>query len=260
MRSSINFKLSYLSVKLIVMIVVILLGWLTYFFINYNKMLDKTVKFESLEKENAYLHSENKKIEKYVQTLNELIAMDKKIKEMVGHNQDVSLSLKSPNTESTEIIRESVVSNNGQNNENKLTTEMQELFNSQERFLQSVPSIWPTRGWITRKFEPMPSAHYGIDIAGREGTPITATADGIVSFAGWDSRFGQMVIIDHGYEYQTQYGHNSQILVVKGQAVRRGTIIAYMGSTGKSSAPHLHYAIKYNSKLVDPLPYLKSGN
>ena len=99
--------------------------------------------------------------------------------------------------------------------------------------------------------------HPGIDIANDMGTPIVATADGTVSVAGWNSGgYGNMVDIDHGNGIMTRYGHAMQVVVVPGQHVRRGQVIAYMGSTGYSTGPHVHYEVRINGSPVNPVGYL----
>ena len=97
--------------------------------------------------------------------------------------------------------------------------------------------------------------HHGIDISAPSGTPIFATGDGTVKTAGRLGGYGKTVIIDHGYGYQTLYGHMKTIIVKKYKKVRRGEIIGYVGNTGLSRAPHVHYEIIYNKKKIDPVNY-----
>lgn len=97
--------------------------------------------------------------------------------------------------------------------------------------------------------------HWGIDITAPSGTPIYATADGTVSFNGRKGGFGKTCMIDHGYGYETQYGHMKTIMVRKGQKVKRGEIIGYVGNTGLSEAPHVHYEVMYNGQKVNPVNY-----
>ncbi len=101
--------------------------------------------------------------------------------------------------------------------------------------------------------------HKGDDFAGPVGTPIYATADGVVKFAGWQSGYGKLVIIQHDFGIQTYYAHNSRLRVKKGQRVSRGDHISDMGSTGRSTGPHLHYEIRVNGKPVNPMTYLKAA-
>ena len=123
-----------------------------------------------------------------------------------------------------------------------------------------VPSIWPVAGWVTREFQSgedsIVATHFGLDVAARESTPVVSTADGIVTFADWDQNLGWLVKIDHGYDMSTYYGHNSRLRVDRGQAVRRGQIIALVGNTGRSTAPHLHYEVWKDDVPVDPRGYL----
>lgn len=103
-------------------------------------------------------------------------------------------------------------------------------------------------------------AHKGIDLAGPTGTPILATADGIVSRADWFSSYGLYVSLEHGGSLQTRYGHMSRLNVAAGQRVRKGEIIGYVGSTGRSTGPHLHYEIRIAGVAVNPVPYLQAGS
>jgi murein DD-endopeptidase MepM/ murein hydrolase activator NlpD len=98
--------------------------------------------------------------------------------------------------------------------------------------------------------------HPGIDMAVAYGTPIYATAPGTVLEANFAGGFGNHVLLDHDYELRTLYGHMSKMAVTAGTAVKRGQIIGYVGSTGRSSGPHLHYGVYVQGKTVDPKPYL----
>ena len=124
----------------------------------------------------------------------------------------------------------------------------------------TTPSIWPARGDVSSPFGMRWNGsdfHPGIDIANDMGTPIVATADGVVTTAGWnDGGYGNMVDIDHGNGIMTRYGHAMQVAVVAGQHVRRGQVIAYMGSTGFSTGPHVHYEVRINGQPVNPAAYL----
>lgn len=97
--------------------------------------------------------------------------------------------------------------------------------------------------------------HTGIDLTAAKGTPIYATADGTISFNGRQGGYGNTCMIDHGYGYQTLYGHMKTITVRKGQKVKRGEIIGYVGNTGLSQSPHVHYEVIYNNNKVNPVNY-----
>lgn len=131
------------------------------------------------------------------------------------------------------------------------------------RRLAATPSIWPTRGRISSGFgmrrNPFGGGsqfHYGIDIAGTHGTPVYATANGQVSFAGYRGGFGNLVIISHGYGFQTYYAHLSGFAVSNGQWVKRGQVIGYMGRSGRATGTHLHYEVHVNGVAVNPYRYL----
>lgn len=127
--------------------------------------------------------------------------------------------------------------------------------------LTGYPSIDPTDGWVSSTFSQsryhpilnVRRPHEGIDISAWPGTPVVATADGTVSFSGWRPGFGYTVEIDHGNGFKTRYGHNQKNLQVrKGDRVRRGDVIAYVGSTGVSTAPHVHYEVIKDGRPVNP--------
>jgi len=101
--------------------------------------------------------------------------------------------------------------------------------------------------------------HSGTDFAGEHGTPIYATADGIVTHAGWESGYGRLVTIKHDFGFETRYAHNSRIRVKKGQRVSRGDHISDMGNTGRSTGTHLHYEVRVDGKPVNPMTYIKAS-
>jgi murein DD-endopeptidase MepM/ murein hydrolase activator NlpD len=129
--------------------------------------------------------------------------------------------------------------------------------------LASTPAIWPAKGWMTSRFgnriSPFTGArqfHSGIDIAGARGTDVIAPARGRVTFAGKRGPLGSSVTIDHGYGIRTTYGHNDELFVKRGQEIERGQVIAALGSTGRSTGPHLHYVVEVGGKAVNPLNYI----
>ncbi len=97
--------------------------------------------------------------------------------------------------------------------------------------------------------------HWGIDISAPTGTPIYATGDGVINFVGRNSGYGKTCVIDHGYGYKTLYGHMKTFSIKKGQKVKRGEIIGYVGNTGLSRAPHVHYEVIYNNNKINPVNY-----
>lgn len=129
--------------------------------------------------------------------------------------------------------------------------------------LKHTPRGMPTRGRVTSYYgtrrHPITrrnQMHEGIDLAAPTGTPIVATADGVVMFSGSRAGYGRTVIINHGYGFRTLYGHASKIIVRVGQQVKHGQVIAYVGSTGVSTGSHLHYEVHVSRKPVNPWPYI----
>jgi murein DD-endopeptidase MepM/ murein hydrolase activator NlpD len=138
-----------------------------------------------------------------------------------------------------------------------------ESLSERQSLLNATPSIKPSSGWFTSRFgyriDPFtgkPVMHAGLDIAGPPGTSIVAPADGVVSFVGYESGYGKLVSIDHGYGVVTRFAHNSQIFVEAGQKIKRRDIISAIGSTGRSSGPHCHYEVRVHGVPVDPINYI----
>jgi murein DD-endopeptidase MepM/ murein hydrolase activator NlpD len=125
---------------------------------------------------------------------------------------------------------------------------------------QNQPVGVPMRGQGSRGFNPdadnLALRHYGLDIAGREGSPVFATAAGVVEFAGWDEALGNLIILNHENGFKTIYGHNSVMMIKQGDKIQFGDIICLSGNSGISSAPHLHYEIRYNDHPLDPLSFI----
>lgn len=131
------------------------------------------------------------------------------------------------------------------------------------KFLAAVPSRWPVRGTVNsefgRRLSPWtgaPETHGGMDIAADLGTPVKAPAPGVVVFAGAAPDYGSTVVIDHGHEIKTLFGHLQKIQVTQGQKIERGQQVALTGNTGRSSGPHLHYEIQVRGQAVNPRSYL----
>lgn len=143
--------------------------------------------------------------------------------------------------------------------------ELKGYLREQKSIYLSTPIGYPVKGYLSSGFgwriHPITkkkSFHAGIDIAAPSDTPIHCTADGIVSYEGKTKYNGNFIVIEHGYGFSTVYAHNTRNLVKTKQRVKRGDIIAYLGSTGRTTGPHLHYEVWRNRKKVNPSPYLNS--
>src|SRR5216117_52383 len=128
--------------------------------------------------------------------------------------------------------------------------------------LAALPSRWPVRGAVNSEFgmrqspwTKEPEFHAGMDIGANRGTAVQAPAAGTVVFAGTAPEYGNAVIVDHGQDIKSQYGHLSEVSVKPGQKVERGTLLAHTGNTGRSSGPHLHYEILVKGRAVNPRAY-----
>ncbi len=137
-------------------------------------------------------------------------------------------------------------------------TELRDAIIARNARLEATPSIWPTYGEVSSRFGWRwgNDWHPGIDIANDYGTPIAATATGTVVFSGWYHGYGKMIKIDHHNGIVTAYAHCSELLVNVGDKVKKGETIAYMGSTGYSTGPHVHYEVIVNGTVVNPANFL----
>ena len=140
---------------------------------------------------------------------------------------------------------------------------LEQKFVAQSQMLSSTPSIAPVRGILTDGFggrsDPFtgePGTHNAIDISSAVGQPVRAPADGLVVKAEWANGYGNCVFLSHGYGFSTRYGHLSSFNVRPGDRVKRGDVIGYVGTTGRSTGPHLHYEVRLNNNPVNPLEYI----
>ncbi|HET7746455.1 MAG TPA: peptidoglycan DD-metalloendopeptidase family protein [Vicinamibacteria bacterium] len=147
-----------------------------------------------------------------------------------------------------------------------LTTRSEELhdfYSDQSALLSSTPSIWPVRGYLSATFgnrlDPFTGQrdfHTGIDVSTPIGTAIHAPAEGVVISAGPHGGYGLSLVIDHGYGVVTRYGHMDGFAVKPGQRLRRGDLIGYVGNTGRSTGPHLHYEVWVRDQAQNPIHYI----
>jgi murein DD-endopeptidase MepM/ murein hydrolase activator NlpD len=150
--------------------------------------------------------------------------------------------------------------------QSKSFDEVFELAKNKEKMLVSIPAIQPVNnkdlrrigsyfGTRTDPFYKVHKFHEGIDFSAPVGTEIYATGNGTVVSVGRNAGYGNEIVIDHGYNYKTKYAHLSRMFVKPGQNIRRGQIIGYVGNTGKSTSPHLHYEVHKNNVPVNPIYY-----
>ena len=142
-------------------------------------------------------------------------------------------------------------------------SELKHFLENKRTRLSCTPAIWPVRGWLTGGFGYRRSPftghkqlHEGLDIAAGAMTPVIAPADGTVVYSGFMAGWGNILILNHGYGYRTFFAHNARNLASWGKKVKRGEVIAYVGNTGQSTGPHVHYEVHVNGTAQDPLKYI----
>lgn len=141
--------------------------------------------------------------------------------------------------------------------------ELQAYFEDQKSLLASTPSVWPVRGWVTSDFghrlDPFTAErimHKGLDIATAHGTPVLSPSDATVIFAGIESGYGKVLVLDHGYGLKTRFAHLADAQVKVGDRVKRGDRIGSVGNTGRSTGPHLHYEVRVNGMPENPRKFI----
>lgn len=176
--------------------------------------------------------------------------------EVLTLSSDVELLVSKVQRGLDQLLREAAL-------EQSSLAEIEERLTQDQNLRDHTPSIKPSEGYFSSGFgmrrDPFTGRlqmHKGIDISGRTGTPIRATADGVVEITGYTKGMGRYLIVDHRYGYKTMYGHLSEIIARRGTNVRRGEKIAEMGNTGRSTGPHLHYEVRYNGRAVNPWHYI----
>ena len=201
--------------------------------------LPKAIKYRQVTLENAQLVQDRLKVSQILSDYNEIRQMDQYIRSVLG--TDLVL------TPSDSVSGEAVNYLKNDPDQNRLV---------QISFLENIPIYSPVDGYITRGFiddKVMTSEnHYGVDVAATEGTPIKAAAAGVVVFSNWTYDLGYTVILYHSDGYFSIYGHNQRNSVVAHQYVKRGEVIGYLGNTGKSQGPHLHFEIWREGVPINP--------
>ena len=146
--------------------------------------------------------------------------------------------------------------------ENRLQT-VRSNVDKRNSLAAATPSIWPTHGWLSssmgNRADPLTGEkdfHPGLDISADKGDPVYATADGKVSSAAMAGNYGNLVVIDHGFGIETRYGHLSAFKVHDGQVVKRGDLLGLVGMTGRTTGAHLHYEVRANGRILNPLQLL----
>ena len=193
--------------------------------------------YKKIEKEYTALITERVKVAELYKNLKRVNQMNKMVRNSLGSALEVDEPL---------IVKDSM-------------SGLYDLPVEQISYLDNIPSQLPIQGFVSQYISDrslfLKDIHHGIDIVAKEGEPILASASGVVVFSGWTYDFGNMIIIYHGDDYFTHYGHNKKNLKEQLDIVDRGEIIGLVGSTGISSGPHLHFEIWKDFQSVNPLDY-----
>jgi murein DD-endopeptidase MepM/ murein hydrolase activator NlpD len=242
-------------------------------------------KLTSLKRENRYFADKIKTLQESVESIKgqmanivkkdenirlvfDLPSIDPSIREVgVGGQTFETIDLYSPTVDQLSVIEDDIDKVLRQLKlENASFTDVFDQLQTKKDVLDHTPSIMPVEGYISRgigkqtnPFTGSYQMHGGVDIAAGRGTPIFAPAKGDVIFSGWEQGMGNTVIISHGYGLTTTYGHMSLIKVHKGDTINRQDVVGYVGSTGNSTGPHLHYEVQKNGSVVDPKNYMFSS-
>ena len=200
------------------------------------KTVPNISKFDSLNKKYNVLAKERLKVLELMENLEKLNQMDEFVRNSLGSELNFS--------EKPEIVDSALM----------LIPE-----NHLISLSDNIPSLAPIEGFISKRMESVFSnvnnLHGGIDIVASEGTPIRATSSGVVVFSGWTYEMGNLIVLYHGDDYITHYGHNQQNIISRLDIVKKGDVIGYVGNSGISSGPHLHFEIWKGDKSIDPLIY-----
>ncbi len=243
-------KTSYRRVKIVFGTSMVLLVAFAGAMGHYGYLLKRSDEMKDLKDENLHLRGKVAKVEELNRKLESYETYVKRINNILGIGTGTPGQVK-------EADQAVPLPPAGEQYEDVVDINGEEAF-----FIHSlendIPSEWPLtrRGFVTKGYMEGATYHPGIDIAVPVSTPVRATASGFVCDLGWDAVYGNYVEIRHGEGYSTMYSHNSRLIVQKGQWVRKGEIISFSGNTGRSTAPHLHYEVRYKGVSLDPQPYL----
>ncbi len=229
--SSYSFSKIFIKIAIIISIIIMfaLIGIII-------KTIPSISKYDNLNKKYNVLAKERLKVLDLMESLEKLNQMDEFVRNSLG--SEFNFSEKPEIIDSTLMIIP----------ENYLIS-----------LSDNIPSLRPIDGYVSKRMESafsnVDNLHGGIDIVASEGTPIRATSSGVVVFSGWTYEMGNLIIIYHGDDYLTHYGHNQLNITSRLDIVKKGDVIGYVGNTGISSGPHLHFEIWRGEQSIDPMIY-----
>lgn len=248
----------------------------TFFSVQYFTSLSQTHELTKLRRENKDLQSANEQFSKSVESLRTQLRTVEDHTRKLAIIANIDSTLDEGSRGGVGGVRQNDDRGNNPYNDDiekmnyrsgKLQKELsilEQKFTAQNQLLSSTPSTAPVRGILTDGFggrsDPFtgePGTHNAVDISSAVGQPVRAPADGIVIKAEWANGYGNVIYLMHPFSgYSTRFGHLSSFAKKPGDRVRRGDIIGYVGSTGRSTGPHLHYEVRLNNQPVNPLEYI----
>lgn len=245
-------KVSYWALSLVLVLLVGLISIICIFIFQMGSLYTKALRVDALERRNRKLEEDHAKLVDIERKLAEMEKMGNHLKVMLGMEKTPPPLDLSELAELGSQLESKSSEFHFPESQYLFTEDMAAFLEKQKRNERRIPSGLPLEGWISRRFSP---DHPAVDIAAPLLTPIMATGDGVCTFSGWDERWGNYVEISHSDDTKTLYAHNSRNRVAKGDRVSKGDIIAFLGSTGRSTGPHLHYEVTVGGERVDPLSF-----
>jgi murein DD-endopeptidase MepM/ murein hydrolase activator NlpD len=281
-----HLKIPKMTFKIVLYLFAFALLSTTFFFCDYIQVKKKVFELNRLRQESqtqrSQIHFFSARIEDLEKQLSKLKEFDKKIRIIAnlekGQEKNSLMGVGGP---SSSDIREKLKGDRDDNglirqmradveriqseatSQAESLSEIEKLLEVNKEMIVHTPSIWPVPGWVTsdfgfrtNPFTGLSQMHEGLDISNRVGTPIIASADGIVSDIGNDRAHGKILVISHGFGLTSRYSHLNKAFVKTGQKVKRGDKIAEVGMTGQTTGPHLHYEVRLNGIPVNPMRYV----
>jgi len=250
-----------LPVFVVILFMVCICSGVTYIFMG---MKEKAEYYRMKEKLEAY----SKEFKDLQSTLGNLKENEKELKRLLSYNSKEEviknyssdkISDKEDELDFIELKKEIAKTVDSVESIKKYMAKQKDIYKATPKGLPVSGNISSRFGQRIHPIDNREHFHNGVDVTTKAGTPVKATADGFVSFSGYYGGYGNVVVIEHGLGFSTLYAHNSRNVVTVGQHVKRGDVIAYIGSTGNAQSSHVHYSVFKNGKPLDPLKIFKAG-
>ncbi len=243
--------------------------------VHYYQMWERSSDYEAVQQRLEYLHNDNQEVRVKAKQLSERLSSlevaAQKLRVMAGLGMDGLGGVGGPAAGDLEVaFDEKSLLDQLNSLEKKSISLREELRKFQEYYkdrsilLSATPSIMPVTGYPSERFgmrrDPFTgsrSFHNGMDVSAPVGSKVIATADGVVRFAGRQHNYGKLVKLEHRFGLTTRYGHLKELAVNRGQVIRKGDVIGYVGATGRATGPHVHYEVRLNGRSLNPLRFFR---